>query len=80
MDTNLLFIHHGTRVSVTRMTMGKLLDLQSAHNFARVHKSYVAALRAIQKIERHQAKVEEVVALLARSYRGMLEEPLLARS
>jgi two-component system LytT family response regulator len=45
-----------------------------------VHKSYVAALRAIQKIERHQAKVEEVVALLARSYRGMLEEPLLARS
>ena len=59
-DTNLLFIHEQDRQVSTRMTIGDMLATLPAQEFIRVHKSYIVALRAIRKIERHQVTVGTV--------------------
>ncbi|AQG80424.1 LytR/AlgR family response regulator transcription factor [Spirosoma montaniterrae] len=75
-DTNLLFIHEKTRQVCTRMTVSDMLATLPADQFVRVHKSYIVALRAIRKIERHQLTVGNVTIPLAGSYRDMLEQRL----
>lgn len=76
-DTNLLFIHQPGRTTVTRMTISRLLELLPPDEFVRVHKSYVVALRAIQRIERHQITVGNTCIPIAASYRELLEKKLL---
>jgi two-component system LytT family response regulator len=76
-DTNLLFIHHAGQVTVTRMTIGRLLELLPAGEFVRVHKSYTVALKAVKKIERHQLTVGGAFIPVARSYREEVERLLL---
>ncbi len=76
-DTNLLFIHENTRQISTRMTIAEMLATLPADQFVRVHKSYIVALRAIRKIERHQLTVGNVTIPLAGSYRDVLEQRLL---
>ncbi len=76
-DTNLLFIHHAAGVTVTRMTIGQFLDMLPPGDFLRVHKSYAVALRAVQKIERHQLTVGDAPVPVARSYREEVERVLL---
>lgn len=77
-DTNLLFIHHAGSVAVTRMTIGRLLELLPAGEFVRVHKSYSVALQAVKKIERHQLTVVGGALIpVARSYREAVERLLL---
>lgn len=78
-DTNLLFIHERNRQVVTRMTISDMLRTLPAHQYIRIHKSYIVALDAIQKIERHQLTVGGEVIPLASSYRSALEERLLNR-
>ncbi len=76
-DSNLLFIHEHSRKITTRMTLNEMLaQLPTAH-FLRVHKSYLVALKAIQKMERHQVTVGNVTIPLAGSYKAELEERLL---
>ncbi|TAE25266.1 MAG: DNA-binding response regulator [Cytophagales bacterium] len=76
-DTNLLFIHEPTRQITTRMTIAEMLATLPADQFVRVHKSYIVALRAIRKLERHQVTVGNVTIPLAGSYREVLEQRLL---
>lgn len=76
-DTNLLFIHETNRQVSTRMTVAEMLATLPADQFVRVHKSYIVALRAIRKIERHQLTVGNVTIPLAGSYREALEQRLL---
>ncbi|RIV18533.1 DNA-binding response regulator [Fibrisoma montanum] len=78
-DTNLLFIHEQTRQVTTRMTIADMLATLPADDFIRVHKSYIVALRAIRKIERHQVTVGNVTIPLAGSYRDALEQRLLRK-
>jgi DNA-binding LytR/AlgR family response regulator len=52
-DTNLLFIQEEDRRVTTRMTLADMLATLLAEQFIRVHKSYLVALRAVRKIERH---------------------------
>jgi two-component system, LytTR family, response regulator len=68
-DTNLLFIYERGRRTTTRMTIGELLDLLPPDQFLRVHKSYIVAARAVQKVERHQLTVGGALIPLAASYR-----------
>jgi two-component system, LytTR family, response regulator len=75
-DTNLLFIHEHKRQVNTRMTIAEMLATLPSDRFIRVHKSYIVALKAIRKIERHQLTVGEVTIPLAGSYRDILEQRL----
>jgi two-component system, LytTR family, response regulator len=79
-DTNLLFIHEQNRQISTRMTVTDMLELLPSDRFLRVHKSYIVCLDAIQKIERHQLQVGDVVIPLAGNYRETLEERLLKKT
>lgn len=76
-DTNLLFIHHAGHVTVTRMTIGRLLEMLPPGEFVRVHKSYTVALKAVKKIERHQLTVAGALIPVARTYREEVERLLL---
>lgn len=78
-DTNLLFIHHTGGVTVTRMTLGQFLDMLPPGEFARVHKSYAVALKAVQKIEKHQLTIGDALVPVARSCRDDIERILLGR-
>ena len=78
-DTNLLFIHERQRRITTRMTLAEMLDMLPAERFARVHKSYIVALDAVQKIEKHQLTLEKHSIPLASAYRERIEERLLKR-
>jgi two-component system LytT family response regulator len=79
-DTNLLFIHEQDRQMSTRMTIADMLATLPAQDFIRVHKSYIVALKAIRKIERHQVTVGTVTIPLAESYREALQNRLLKKS
>lgn len=76
-DTNLLFIYERDRQLSTRMTIADMLASLPADQFIRVHKSYIVALKAIRKIERHQLTVGNVTIPLAGSYRDAVEQRLL---
>jgi len=76
-DTNLLFIQEQDRRVTTRMTLADMLATLPAEQFIRVHKSYLVALRAVRKIERHQVTVGTVAIPLAESYREALQSRLL---
>jgi len=78
-DTNLLFIHEQDRQINTRMTIADMLATLPPDQFIRVHKSYIVALNAIRKIERHQLTVGRVVIPLAGTYRDAVEQRLLRR-
>jgi DNA-binding LytR/AlgR family response regulator len=79
-DTNLLFIHHADHTKVTtRMTLSEMLELLPADAFIRVHKSYIVAVQAIQKIERHQLMVGKTAIPLAGTYREQVEKKLLRK-
>jgi len=78
-DTNLLFIHERQRRITTRMTLAEMLDSLPAERFARVHKSYIVALDAVQKIEKHQLTLGKQAIPLASAYRERIEERLLKR-
>lgn len=78
-DTNLLFIHEHKRQVSTRMTMADMLASLPPDQFIRIHKSYIVALRAIRKIERHQLTVGDAIIPLAGSYRDALEQRLLRK-
>ncbi|MDO7847425.1 LytTR family DNA-binding domain-containing protein [Hymenobacter sp. M29] len=79
-DTNLLFIHEQGRQVSTRMTIADMLATLPAQDFIRVHKSYIVALKAIRKIERHQVTVGTVTIPLAESYREALQTRLLKKN
>lgn len=78
-DTNLLFIYERQRRITTRMTLQEMLNSLPAERFARVHKSYIVALAAVQKLEKHQLTVEKNLIPLAAAYREEIEERLLKR-
>ena len=78
-DTNLLFIHEKNQKISTRMTIKEMLDILPKDTFIRVHKSYIVALKAIQKLERHQITIENITIPLAASYREILEERLIGK-
>lgn len=78
-DTNLLFIHEQNRRISTRMTIADMLSTLPPDRFIRVHKSYIVALNAIRKLERHQVTVGNMTIPLAGSYRDALEQRLLRK-
>ncbi|MCB0843744.1 MAG: LytTR family transcriptional regulator, partial [Bacteroidetes bacterium] len=61
----------------TRMTISKALDMLPKGAFIRVHKSYIVAVHAIRKIERHQLIVGKEQIPLASSYKEELQRLLL---
>jgi DNA-binding LytR/AlgR family response regulator len=78
-DTNLLFIQEQNRQVTTRMTIAEMLATLPPDEFIRIHKSYIVALKAIHKIERHQVTVGNATIPLAGSYRDALQNRLLGK-
>ena len=78
-DTNLLFIYEQDRQISTRMTIADMLLTLPSDQFIWVHKSYIVALKAIRKIERHQLTIGTVTIPLAGSYRDAVEQRLLGK-
>jgi two-component system, LytTR family, response regulator len=78
-DTNLLFIHEKNRKISTRMTIKEILDILPKDKFMRVHKSFIVALKSIQKLERHQVTVGDSFIPLAVTYREELEVKLMGK-
>lgn len=78
-DTNLLFIHEKKRKISTRMTIKEMLAILPKDKFMRAHKSFIVALKAIQKIERHQITVENIPIPVSASYREILEKKLIGK-
>lgn len=78
-DTNLLFIHEKDRKITTRMTVSEVLNILPNDKFIRTHKSFIVSLQYIQKIERHQIRVQNIVIPLAGSYKEGLENKLLKK-
>jgi len=76
-DTNLLFIYERNRRVITRMTMTEMLSLLPSERFIRVHKSFIVAIDAIQKIERHQLTLAKGNVPIGELYREGLERLLL---
>lgn len=76
-DTNLLFFHQTEKTVSTRMTISKALDMLPKGAFVRVHKSYIVAIHAIRKIERHQLTVGQDQIPLASSYKEEVQRLLL---
>ena len=76
-DTNLLFIHEKSRKISTRMTIAEMLEILPTEKFIRIHRSFIVAKKAIQKIERSQVLVGNITIPLAGNYKEMLEEQLL---
>lgn len=76
-DTNLLFFHQAGKSVSTRMTVSKALDLLPKGAFVRVHKSYIVAIHAISKIERHQLTVGKEQIPLASRYKEEVQRLLL---
>ncbi len=76
-DTNLLFIHHSGGVTITRMTIAQLMGLLPPTDFLRVHKSYVVAIAAVQKIEKAQLRIGDTAIPVARTYWEEVERRLL---
>ncbi|MEL6256478.1 MAG: LytTR family DNA-binding domain-containing protein [Bacteroidota bacterium] len=76
-DTNLLFFHQAEKIVSTRMTISKALDMLPKGAFVRVHKSYIVAVHAIRKIERHQLTVGQDQIPLASSYKEEVQRLLL---
>jgi two-component system, LytTR family, response regulator len=76
-DTNLLFIYEQKSRIITRMTMTEMLHILPSERFVRVHKSYIVAIDAIQKIERHQLTLFKAQIPIGESYRERLEQLLL---
>jgi two-component system, LytTR family, response regulator len=75
-DTNLLFIYEQHRRIVTRMTLTEMIDLLPTEQFMRVHKSYIVALHAVEKVERHQLSVGKTTIPLAAAFRDTVIQRL----
>ena len=76
-DTNLLFFHLADKTVSTRMTIAKALDMLPKGAFVRVHKSYIVAVHAISKMERHQLTVGKDQIPMASSYKEEVQRLLL---
>lgn len=77
-DGNLLFIHKldDKRIS-TRMTLQEISNILPVDLFIRVHKSYIVAVKAVKKIERHQLSVNGATVPLSASYREQVLAKLI---
>ena len=62
------------------MTLTDMLATLPAEKFIRIHKSYIVALKAIRKIERHQVTVGTATITLAESYLEALQNRLLTKN
>jgi DNA-binding LytR/AlgR family response regulator len=61
------------------MTVSEILNILPNDKFIRTHKSFVVSLKYVQKIERHQVTIQNIVIPLASSYKDELENKLLKR-
>ncbi|MBT0809688.1 response regulator transcription factor [Litoribacter ruber] len=78
-DSNLLFIHLDKETFSTRMTITEILEVLPKDQYMRVHKSYIANLSAIEKIERHQVWIGRDAVPVAATYREIMEGKLLKK-
>jgi DNA-binding LytR/AlgR family response regulator len=75
-DGNYITVHLKDKQILIRENMGDIFDLVPAAGFARVHKSYVVALRHITMIEVHQLIISGQKIPIGSTYREALRTRL----
>lgn len=68
---NYLIFHTVQEKIMSLMTMKEAIDLLSKDSFARIHKSYIVSLAAIEIIERHQVTIKGTRLPVGSSYREL---------
>jgi two-component system LytT family response regulator len=75
-DGNYMTIHLRDRNILIRENMSDVFDLVPDSDFIRIHKSFVIAVRHIEKIENHQLTVNGQKIPVGSTYRGVLRRRL----
>lgn len=68
---NYMIFHTGKEKILSLMTMKEAIDLLPKESFARIHKSYIVSLAAIETIERHQVTIKGAKLPVGSSYREL---------
>ncbi len=69
---NYLIFHTVKEKIMSLMTMKEAIDLLPKESFARIHKSYIVSLSAIDIVERHQVTIKGTRLPVGSSYRELL--------
>ena len=69
---NYVTFYLGTKKLLARSTFHEILDLLPTQTFVRIHRSYVVAISKIDKVERHQVKVSNILLPVSSAYRDEL--------
>ncbi|MBK1442063.1 response regulator transcription factor [Parapedobacter sp. ISTM3] len=64
----------GDRHILSRMTITECEELLPAHRFIRIHRSFIAAIDKVQKIERHQLTVGDSILPVGSSYMATIKQ------
>ncbi|MDP3399395.1 MAG: response regulator transcription factor [Bacteroidales bacterium] len=68
---NYMIFHTVQEKIMSLLTMKEAIDLLPKESFARIHKSYIVSLAAIETIERHQVTIKGVRLPVGSSYREL---------
>src|SRR3989339_500598 len=68
---NYMIFHTCKEKILSLMTMKEAIDLLPKESFARIHKSYIVSLAAIETIERHQVTIKGAKLPVGSSYREL---------
>src|SRR5690606_8362674 len=66
----------GDRQILSRMTITECEELLPMDRFMRIHRSFIAAIAKVQKIERHQLTVKDSVLPVGASYLPVVKQLL----
>jgi two-component system, LytTR family, response regulator len=61
---------------LSRSTFSEILNLLPASKFFRIHRSFIVPINKINKVERHQVTIKDLVIPLGEAYRHELNEVL----
>lgn len=75
-EDNYISLAEKNKRTLTRMTLQEISSRLPARQFMQIHKSYIIALPAIEKLEQHQVTVSGEKIPLSKAYKGELFQRL----
>lgn len=75
-EDNYISLVEKSKRTLTRMTLQEISSRLPARQFMQIHKSYIIALAAIEKLEQHQVTVAGEKIPLSKAYKGELFQKL----
>ena len=72
-------IHTSSKVITTKLQMGTIIEMISAHNFIRVHRSFIVAKNSIEAYSINIIEIGGKRIPIGRSYKELVQETLSAK-